>query len=178
MSLPRIYIETSVISYLTARSSRDLLVAARQEATREWWDFRDTMFLPLVSNLVLQEAAAGDPDAAAKRIEICRPIQRLPIDEACEHLAQALIAERAIPETEQEDALHLALATLSRVDFIATWNFAHLVGPVAKFRLQTAIQNMGFPPPILATRKNYWRYFHDAQRHCTGHRKAGTPGSN
>lgn len=151
MSLSRIYVETSVVSYLTARPSRDLLVAARQEATREWWDLRDTAFQPLISNLVLQEAAAGDPVAAARRIEICRPIQRLSIDAACEKLAQALIAEQAIPETEQEDALHLAVATLSRADFIATWNFAHLVGPVAKFRLQIAIQNMGFPPPILAT---------------------------
>jgi len=151
MSLPRIYVETSVISYLTARPSRDLLVAARQEATREWWDSRGSVFQPLISNLVLLEVAAGDPEAAIRRLDICRPLQRLSIDVACEKLAQSLIAERAIPDTEQEDALHLALATLSRSDFIATWNFAHLVGPVAKFRLQTAIQNMGFPPPILAT---------------------------
>lgn len=60
MTSPRIYVETSVISYLTARPSRDLLVAARQEATREWWDRRDRMYVPLVSNLVLQETACGD----------------------------------------------------------------------------------------------------------------------
>ena len=151
MALPSVYVETSVISYLTARPSRDLLVAARQEATREWWDMRNVSFRPLVSNLVLQVASEGDPAAAIQRLEVCRQLDRQAIHQACEDLANALIAAKAFPETEQEDALHIALATLARTDFIATWNFAHLVGPVAKFRLQTMIQNMGFPPPILAT---------------------------
>lgn len=151
MSLPLIYVETSVISYLASRSSRDLLVAARQEATREWWESRDVFFQPFVSRLVLREASMGDPAAALQRLEICRPLRLLDVDAACEALAGELIAARALPETEQEDALHIALATLSKADFIASWNFAHLVGPVAKFRLQTTIQNMGYPPPILAT---------------------------
>ncbi|MDP2827306.1 MAG: type II toxin-antitoxin system VapC family toxin [Sulfuricellaceae bacterium] len=151
MTLPRIYIETSVISYLTARPSRDLLVAARQEATREWWDLRDSAFHPLISSLVLEEASAGNVEAALKRISICQPLAHLPIDTACEQLARELIAAKALPATEQEDALHIALATLARVDFIATWNFAHLVGPVAKYRLQSHIERLGYTPPILAT---------------------------
>jgi hypothetical protein len=151
MALPLIYVETSVISYLTSRPSRDLLIAARQEATREWWESRDVSFQAFISRLVLQEAAVGDPAAALRRLEICQPLHLLNVDAACEELASALIVAKALPETEQEDALHIALATLSRADFIASWNFAHLVGPVAKFRLQTTIQNMGYPPPILAT---------------------------
>jgi hypothetical protein len=75
----------------------------------------------------------------------------LPIDAKCEALAERLISTGTVPPTEPEDALHIALATLSQVDFIATWNFAHLVGSVAKFRLQLAIQQLGYPPPILAT---------------------------
>lgn len=151
MELPRIYIETSVISYLTARSSRDLLVAARQEATREWWERRASAFRPVISSLVIEESSAGDPEAALRRLDICLPLPRLPIDAASEHLAERLISTGTIPATEQEDALHLAIATLSNVDFIATWNFAHLVGPVAKYRLQSAIEHLGYPPPILAT---------------------------
>lgn len=151
MNSPRIYIETSVISYLTARSSRDLLVAARQEATREWWERRATAFQPLISGLVIEESSAGDSEAALKRLEICLPLPRLTIDAACEQLAERLISTGAVPATEQEDALHIALATLSKVDFIATWNFAHLVGPVAKYRLQSAIERLGYAPPILAT---------------------------
>ena len=151
MELPSIYIETSVISYLTARSSRDLLVAARQEATREWWERRVVFYQPLISNLVIEEASAGNPEAALKRLEICLPLPRLSIDAACEALAVRLITTGAVPATEQEDALHIALATLAKVDFIATWNFAHLVGPVAKYRLQSAIEHLGYAPPIFAT---------------------------
>lgn len=151
MNLPRVYVETSVISYLCSRPSRDLLVAARQEATREWWEARDSMFQPLISNLVLREAAAGDPSAAARRLEMCRGIARLPIDAATETLAKSLLTARAIPASEPEDALHIALATLARVDFIATWNFAHLVGPVAKYQLQNHILALGHTPPLLAT---------------------------
>jgi predicted nucleic acid-binding protein len=151
MASPRVYVETSVISYLTARPSRDLLIAARQEATREWWEKRNASFLPLISTLVLQEAANGDPEAALRRLELCRPLARLVIDDETKAFANALIAAQAISETEPEDALHVALATTAKVDFIATWNFAHLVGPVAKYRLQTHIQALGFAPPLLAT---------------------------
>lgn len=151
MEQPRIYIETSVVSYLTARSSRDLLVAARQEATREWWEHRTVAFQPLISSLVIEEASAGNPEAAMKRLDICLLLPRLVIDAPCEELADRLISTGAVPATEQEDALHIALATLAKVDFIATWNFAHLVGPVAKYRLQSAIEHLGYAPPILAT---------------------------
>lgn len=151
MTSPRIYVETSVISYLTAHPSRDLLVAARQEATREWWERRDRMYVPLVSNLVLQEAACGDPVAARLRLKICHPVPRLDIDIATRQLANQLIQTQAIPASEPEDALHIALATIAKVDYIATWNFAHLVGPAKKFQLQTRIQSLGFVPPLLAT---------------------------
>jgi hypothetical protein len=151
MLMPRIYVETSVISYLTARPSRDLIVAARQEATREWWESRNEQFAAFSSQLVLKEVAAGDPEAAMRRLAICQPLPLLPIDAKCEALAERLVSTGTVPPTEQEDALHIALATLSQVDFIASWNFAHLVGPVAKFRLQLAIQQLGYPPPILAT---------------------------
>ena len=89
--------------------------------------------------------------AALKRLDICLPLPRLAIDAACEKLAERLISTGAVPATEQEDALHIAFATLAKVDFIATWNFAHLVGPVAKYRLQSAIEHLGYAPPLLAT---------------------------
>lgn len=151
MSRPRVYAETSVISYPAARPSRDLLVAARQEATREWWEFRGTAFDPWISRLVMREAAAGDPNAASRRLEYCRPLPSLLVTPEAERLANNLIDAQAIPESEPEDALHIALATLAGFDFIATWNFAHLVGPVAKYGLQKHIDALGFPPPLLAT---------------------------
>lgn len=112
MPLPIIYIETSVISYLTERSSRDLLVAARQEATREWWDLRGALFRPVISNLVLGEAADGDPHAASRRLEICTSLDRLEIEPAWEKLASDLIASGGIPKSEPEDSLQSELRRL------------------------------------------------------------------
>lgn len=151
MAIPRIYIETSVISYLTSRHSRDLLIAARQEATREWWDMRGTRFHPLISSLVFEEAAAGDPSAAFRRLEICHTIEQLAIGDDCRQLASQLLADKAIPAEEEEDAVHIALATVSGIDFIATWNFAHMVLPAAKYRLQKHIDHLGYACPLLAT---------------------------
>lgn len=147
----RIYIETSVISYLTSRPSRDLLIAARQEATREWWELRNQVFQPLISNLVIQEVAAGDPNAALSRLKICQTVEQLGIDPAAMELAAKLIEVKAIPSNEEEDALHIALATTAKVEYIATWNFAHMVSPAAKFRLQKHIEQLGFASPLLAT---------------------------
>lgn len=151
MSLPRIYVETSVISYLTSRPSRDLVIAARQETTREWWDLRNQAFQPLISNLVIQEVAAGDPDAALLRLQICQTIEQLDIDPAAKELAAKLIEVKAIPANEEEDALHIALATIAQVEYIATWNFAHMVSPAAKYRLQKHIEQLNFTSPLLAT---------------------------
>ncbi|OGT10565.1 MAG: hypothetical protein A3J49_18500 [Gallionellales bacterium RIFCSPHIGHO2_02_FULL_57_16] len=151
MAIPRIYIETSVISYLTSRPSRDLLIAARQEATREWWELRNQVFQPLISNLVIQEVAAGDPDAALLRLQICQTVEQLGIDPAAKELAAKLIEVKAIPSHEEEDALHIALATIAQVEYIATWNFAHMVSPAAKYRLQKHIEQLNFTSPLLAT---------------------------
>ncbi|MDP2794684.1 MAG: type II toxin-antitoxin system VapC family toxin [Sulfurisoma sp.] len=151
MAIPRIYVETSVISYLTSRPSRDLVIAARQETTREWWELRNQAFQPLISNLVLQELAAGDPDAALARVRICRTVDRLAIEPAAKQLAAKLIETHAVPATEEEDALHIALATIAQVEYIATWNFAHMVSPAAKYRLQKHIEQLGFASPLLAT---------------------------
>lgn len=151
MPPPRIYIETSVISYLTSRPSRDLVIAARQEMTREWWELRNQAFQPMISNLVIQEVAAGDADAALLRLQICQTVEQLVIDPAAKEFAAKLIEVKAIPANEEEDALHIALATIAQVEYIATWNFAHMVSPAAKYRLQKHIEQLNFTPPLLAT---------------------------
>lgn len=151
MPPPRIYIETSVISHLISRHSRDLLIAARQEATSEWWEKRGATFEAITSNLVLKEVAAGNAEAAMRRLAICQPLPKLSIEADCEELADRLITTGAVPPTKQEDALHIALATLAQVEYIATWNFAHMVSPAAKYRLQKHIEQLGFAPPLLAT---------------------------
>jgi hypothetical protein len=148
---PRVYVETSVISYLTARPSSNILLLARQQFTREFWDLRGLKFEALFSDLVLDEASAGDAVAAAARLAACEGLVALVINPGAQAFAQELIRTGAVPATEPEDALHIALATIHQMDYIASWNFAHLVGPAAKFKLQSKISALGHVPPIIAT---------------------------
>jgi hypothetical protein len=146
-----VYLETSVVSYLTARPTRDLVVAARQLWTREWWDIASQSWTLRISDLVLEEASRGDPGAALLRLNALRGIETLPITPDAEILASQLIDLQALPATEPEDALHVALATVSAAHYLVTWNFAHLVGPDAKLKLLDALRTCGYRPPLLTT---------------------------
>ncbi len=148
---PRIYVETSVISYLTARPSSNVMLLARQQFTRELWDLQPDRFQVWLSPLVLDEASQGDPLAAATRLQVCQGLAELEITSDAMAFAQQLISTGAVPNTEPEDALHIALATMHSMDYIASWNFAHMVGPAAKFKLQNKINALGHKPPIIAT---------------------------
>jgi predicted nucleic acid-binding protein len=149
--MKRIYFETSFFGYLTSRPSRDLLKAARQQITLELWDLRRQIFTPLISRLVLQEATRGDAQAAGLRLVACAQADVLPITLPAQDFARQLIEVGAVPASEPEDALHLALATLAQVDYIVTWNFAHMVGPSAKAKLSRHIEHLGYNPPLITT---------------------------
>jgi hypothetical protein len=148
---PRVYVETSFFGYLTSRPSRDLLKAARQQITSDVWSLRGQSYTPLISGLVLQEAARGDKQAASLRLLACEQASVLQVTQEAQNLGLLLVQAGAVPITEPEDALHLALATLARVDYIVTWNFAHMVGPTAKLQLSKHIEKLGFTPPLIAT---------------------------
>lgn len=148
---PLIYIETSVISYLTARTSRDVLTAARQTWTREWWDVAHQHWILKASELVVEESAKGDPAAAQMRLAALGPLDLIPITGEMQVFAQELISAGAIPATEPEDALHIALATLSGAHYLVSWNFAHLVGPDRKIKLLDTIRSLGKTPALLTT---------------------------
>lgn len=149
--MKRIYFETSFFGYLTSRPSRDLLKAARQQVTLDLWDLRRSAYTPLISGLVLQEAAQGDPQAALLRLQACEQADSLQISLDAQSLGQRLMDVGAVPQTEPEDALHLALATLAPVDYIVTWNFKHMVGPSAKALLVRHIERLGYAAPLIAT---------------------------
>jgi len=99
----------------------------------------------------VEESARGDAMAAQKRLDAIAPIKLIPITQKMQVLAQALISTGAIPATEPEDALHIAVATLSRAHYLASWNFAHLVGPDCKIRLLDSLRLLGHTPALLAT---------------------------
>lgn len=115
-----VYGETSTLSYLTARPSRDLLAVAHQQVTQTWWDFHQARFEVFVSQLVDEECRRGDPDAAHRRVEAIVGIPMLEVVEEAYKLAAALMAEGAVPASAQDDATHIALAAVHGNDYLLT----------------------------------------------------------
>lgn len=148
---PSVYIETSVISYHTSRLSRDIVTAARQTITQEWWDESSGQYEIFISALVVEEAKAGDSAAARKRLEVIEGLPFLEINESAEQIAQRLIDEELVPKTSAEDALHIALATVHGMDFLLTWNFRHINNAEMKARIRVAIEAAGYECPVICS---------------------------
>ena len=121
-----VYIETSIVSYLTARPARDLLAAAWQNATSRWWEARRLEFELFTSQLVVDEASEGHPDAAERRLRTLSGLPHLPMPNPVTDLASVLLAEGALPEKAADDALHLAVCAYHGIDYLLTWNCRHL----------------------------------------------------
>lgn len=146
-----VYVETSVISYYAARPSRDIVTAARQTITQEWWNEARGRYEIYISVLVAEEAKAGDAVAAQRRLDAILGLPILEINEAAESLAKHLIDGGLIPETSAEDALHIALATVHGMEFLLTWNFRHINNAEAKARIGSAIEALGYECPIICS---------------------------
>lgn len=146
----KIYVETSIISYLTARPSKTIIGAAHQQITLAWWDLRSDYEL-FVSQSVWQECAAGDPVAAQKRLAALKEIPVLAVTQDMIHLAEALIEQAIIPANAIEDALHIAISTLHRVDFLLTWNCRHIANPVIQEKIAVHLEQLGLFLPIICT---------------------------
>jgi predicted nucleic acid-binding protein len=146
-----VYLETSVISYYAGRPSRDIVTAARQTITREWWDETRGHFDIYISVMVVEEVQSGDPSAAERRLAAIASLPILETNEAAEALAQMLIDEGHIPTESVEDALHLALATVHGMDFLLTWNFRHINNAQMKTRIRTAVESMGYNCPVICS---------------------------
>ena len=146
----QIYVETSVISYLTARPSKTIIGAAHQQITLAWWDLRSDYEL-FVSQAVRQECAAGDPVAAQKRLAALDGIAVLAVTRDMIRLANAFIEQAIIPAKAIEDALHIAVSTLHHVDFLLTWNCRHIANPVIQEKIALHLEELGLFLPIICT---------------------------
>ena len=149
MAKPIVYIETSVVGYLTSRPSADPLVLSRQMLTREWWDADRRAFDARVSRLVQSECGAGDAGAAAERLERLRGLPVLPEPPGLDGLAAAIVEAGPLPPRAHDDARHLATAVLARVDYLLTWNFAHLANDVIAPRVAAMLADCGHKPCII-----------------------------
>lgn len=148
---PSIYLETSIISYLAAHPSRDLVTAARQQVTHEWWRRRRNDFDLYVSELVHSEAAAGDDDAASRRLALLGKISVIDITPLSEELSEHIVSSVRLPARARADALHIALAAAQGLDYLMTWNVTHLANAIIRPRVERACREMGYEPPVLCT---------------------------
>lgn len=146
----KVYLETTIVSYLTARPSRDIVRAAEQEVTREWWKSRETFDL-YVSELVIDEAAAGDPEAAAQRLEALRGLPMLGMTRDAESLGRDLVRQAALPAKAAIDALHIALAAVHGMNYLLTWNCTHIANATMRGKIEKVCRSAGFEPSVICT---------------------------
>lgn len=149
--MAKVYIETSIVSYLTARPTSNLIAAAWQKETMDWWENQRGRFSLYISELVIEEAGKGDPDAARRRLESLSGIHLLPLNERAIGLAQALIEEGGVPRKALDDALHISVAAAHGVDYLLTWNCRHIDNAEMKPRIRAICQAHGHPCPEIAT---------------------------
>ena len=148
---PSLYLETTIPSYLTARPTRDLIMAAHQQMTREWWEKRLADFRVFISQLVVDECASGDAEAARRRLESINHLPLANIDDAVLALAQGLIAAGAIPPSAGPDAVHIAVAAAHEMDFLLTWNCTHINNAETIAGLAAALAAEGCRCPTICT---------------------------
>ena len=147
----RVYIETTIVSYLTARPSRDLILAAHQEVTRQWWEGRRKGFDLQISQFVLNEAAGGDAVMAKKRMALLKGIRQLPVTDEVIELGRALIADGLLPPKAGIDALHIAVASVYETDVLLTWNCRHLANAELLRELGRYLQSKDYEMPVITT---------------------------
>lgn len=146
-----VYIESSVISYLTARPSRDVVTAARQAITLDWWQNQRHQYEIYISALVEQEISSGDQIAAQQRLQAVTSIPSVAISPEAQVLAANLIASKAVPPNCVEDAMHIAIAATQGTEYLLTWNFKHINNAETKSLIAKIIETSGYACPVLCS---------------------------
>jgi hypothetical protein len=149
--VPSVYLETTIPSYLTAWRNPDLVMAARQQITREWWDTRRNGFDLFISQLVIDEVSGGDASAAARRLEVLEGIMLLEFGDDASALSKSLIRELSLPARAESDAVHIALAVVNGMDYLLTWNCTHIANAMLRPRIEEACRSFGYRMPVICT---------------------------
>ena len=151
MIKPKIYLETTIVSYLTARPSRDIVMAANQEMTREWWTNFRNAFDVFISQIVVKESNAGDNEAAQRCSDILTRLPRLDITDNVESLATDLMLGIPLPPKAQADTLHIAVSAVNGMDYLLTWNCTHIANATLRLKIETVCRLAGYEPPVICT---------------------------
>src|SRR5438552_3550975 len=147
----RIYIESTIPSYVVARPARDLLQAARQQLTKDWWDTKRENHDLFISQLVLDEIGFGEAGMAKRRLELVINISLLESTEEARNLARSIMDSRLLPANAEGDAAHIALATVHKMDILLTWNCRHIANAFIRGRLRQSIGACGYSTPTICT---------------------------
>lgn len=148
---PKVYVETTVISYLTAWPSRDVIVAAHQQITHEWWKTKRQSFQLFASQLVVTESKAGNPNMAERRLDALDQVNLLEVTQEATALAEDLIRRGPLPEKAAEDAIHIAVAVVNGLDYLISWNCKHIANAKMRDRIEYVCRAKGYEPVIICT---------------------------
>ena len=149
--MPSVYLETTIPSYLAAHPSRDLVIAAHQQITHEWWRTAPERFDLYVSEAVLDEIQAGDPDAVARRLEMVERLPVLAFSDDVASLVQAYDQRLGFVGRARTDLLHIAFSVAYEIDYLVTWNCRHLAKGETIRRLADANVELGRFTPVIVT---------------------------
>jgi len=147
----RIYIESTIPSYVVALPARDLLQAARQQLTRDWWDFQRERHELFASQVVLDEIAGGEAAMARQRVELVAQIKLLDLSDDAKSLARDILQSGVLPADADRDAAHIALATVHEMDILLSWNCRHIANAAIQARLRKLAETAGFTLPVICT---------------------------
>jgi hypothetical protein len=158
---PVVYIETTVVSYLTAKPSRDVLIAGHQAVTVEWWETDLPKFQPVISPIVLDEISGGNPEAVAKRLAAVKGMPLLEITSEVTSLAVRYYEAIRLPESARADALHLALAAWHGADYLVSWNCRHIASGRTRTLLQKLNAALDMATPVICTPEELLEFRND-----------------
>jgi len=146
-----IYLEKTIVSYYTSKPSRDIIVLAHQEITRQWWLKVIGRYNIFISEVVIEEANSGDPEAIKRRLEELKDFPHLELNDKVEKMAQVYMERLEIPEKSLRDAAHLAVASVHNIDYLVTWNCTHLANGEVIKKLMKINESLGIHTPIICT---------------------------
>ncbi len=139
------------IRNLTAEPSRDLVTAARQQITHDWWRKRRDGFDLYVSEFVASEASLGNAAMARRRLDLLAGIPGIELTEEAAAFAERLVEKGPLPSKAALDALHIAVAVNGGVDYLLTWNFKHLANAIIRRKIENACRSAGYEPCTICT---------------------------
>jgi hypothetical protein len=160
--LPKVYVETTVVSYLTAWPHPDAKVAARQQATKLWWQTARERYELFASDAVYDESSRGDTSASEARLDVLATMTLLSTTDTAKALAARLLTSKAVPSVAAEDALHIAIAAVNGLDYLLTWNIRHINNEAQRAHVERVCFDAGFKPPRICSPEFLLMETHDA----------------